>query len=90
VANARVLVKLGAARMLQDRVNPRRNAPLLLEGLCRLMNDEIEYTRLADAARRIGTTNAAKVVAQHLLDLANRMVVGERDETMEKTCLAGR
>jgi UDP-N-acetylglucosamine--N-acetylmuramyl-(pentapeptide) pyrophosphoryl-undecaprenol N-acetylglucosamine transferase len=90
VANARVLVELGAARMLLDRVEPQRNGPLLSEQLCRLMSDEAEYTRLAGAAQRIGTTTAARMIAQHLLALAGRSAEGERSESMEKTCLAGR
>ena len=90
VANARVLVELGAARMLLDRVDPQRNGPLLSEQLCRLMSDEAEYTRLAGAAQRIGTTTAARMIAQHLLALADRSASGERSESMEKTCLGGR
>jgi UDP-N-acetylglucosamine--N-acetylmuramyl-(pentapeptide) pyrophosphoryl-undecaprenol N-acetylglucosamine transferase len=86
VANARVLVKLGAARTLLDRSDPRRNAPVLAEQLHRLMDDEAECTRMADAARRIGTTNAATVIAQHLLELADRGC----GESVEKTCLASR
>ena len=70
--DARVLVELGAARMLLDRVDPQRNGPLLSEQLCRLMSDEAEYTRLAGAAQRIGTTTAARMIAQHLLALADR------------------
>jgi len=90
VANARVLVKLGAARMLLDRVEPRRNLPALAEQLSRLMNDEAGRTRMADAARRAGTTNAAATVAQHLLALAGVDAHREPNESMEKTCLAGR
>lgn len=71
VANARVLVKLGAARMVLDRIDPGRNGPVLAEALACLMNDEAELGRLGAAARRVGTTNAAAAVAERLLALAD-------------------
>ena len=70
VANARVLVKLGAARMVLDRVEPQENAPVLADTLARLMNDQAELSRLASAAQRIGTTNAAAAIARGLIELA--------------------
>ncbi|MCH7813081.1 MAG: UDP-N-acetylglucosamine--N-acetylmuramyl-(pentapeptide) pyrophosphoryl-undecaprenol N-acetylglucosamine transferase [Planctomycetes bacterium] len=72
VANARVLVKLGAARMLADRVDPQANAPALAATLGRVMTDDAELSRLRTAARRVGTTRAAAQIARHLIELAGR------------------
>ena len=80
VANARVLVKLGAARMVLDRVEPQRNGPVVAEALYRLMSDPTELGQLAGAAQRIGTTNAATTVAQELLNLAGEQTTERRGE----------
>ena len=80
VANARVLVKLGAARMVLDRVEPQRNGPVVAEALGRLMSDPTELGQLAGAAQRIGTTNAATTVAQELLNLAGEQTTERRGE----------
>ncbi len=72
VANARVLVKLGAARIVLDRIEPERNGPALAEALRRLMQDPKELGQLGGAAKRIGTTNAAVTVAEQLLEMAAR------------------
>jgi len=69
-ANARVLVKLGASRIVPDRIDPQANGPVLAEALARLMNDREELARLAASAQRIGTTNAARTIACRLLDMA--------------------
>jgi UDP-N-acetylglucosamine--N-acetylmuramyl-(pentapeptide) pyrophosphoryl-undecaprenol N-acetylglucosamine transferase len=90
VANARVLVKLGASRMVLDRVDPQTNAPLLADTLARLMNDPTELARLEAAARRIGTTNAASAIAQELLVLAEKSPGSAPPESMEKPCRARR
>jgi UDP-N-acetylglucosamine--N-acetylmuramyl-(pentapeptide) pyrophosphoryl-undecaprenol N-acetylglucosamine transferase len=76
VANARVLVKLGAARMVLDRIDPERNGPVLAEALAHLMSNEGELDRLGAAARRIGTANAATDIAERLLALAGDKTVG--------------
>jgi len=76
VANARVLVRLGAARLVPDRVDPAVNAPELAFVLGRLLQDETERERMAAAARRIGTANAAATIAQHLLTMAEQARVG--------------
>ncbi|MCP4247377.1 MAG: UDP-N-acetylglucosamine--N-acetylmuramyl-(pentapeptide) pyrophosphoryl-undecaprenol N-acetylglucosamine transferase [bacterium] len=75
VANARVLVKLGAARMVTDQVEPRANAPALADTLGRVMNDDAELGRLRTAAHRAGTTRAAAQIARHLIELAGDTTV---------------
>ncbi|MFQ5490811.1 MAG: glycosyltransferase [Phycisphaerae bacterium] len=72
VANSRVLVKAGAGRMVLDHVDPARNGPVLAQALTRLMSNPAELGRLAGAARRIGTSNAATAIAEHLIHLAGR------------------
>ena len=50
------------------------------EVLARLMQDENELARLAAAARRVGTANAATAIARHLFDLAeNRDDLGQAE-----------
>jgi len=90
VANARMLVKAGAARLVTDRVDPQQNAGPLSEVLLHLMRQEEELSRLASAARRIGTSNAAGEIARHLLRMGRQARPAEPIESMEETCAAGR
>ncbi len=69
-ANARELAKLGAARIVPDRIDPRQNGPVVAQVLHRLMTDGAELEQLSAAARRVGTTDAAATVARRLLELA--------------------
>ena len=68
-ANARVLVKAGAARIVADRIDPQLTGPNLGEALTTLMEDPKALTRMAAAAQRIGTTDAAKHVTATVLSL---------------------
>lgn len=68
-ANARVLVKIGAARIVHDRMEPHRTAPQMREVLTTLMGDEASLARMASAANRIGTTHAANVIATRIQEL---------------------
>ena len=90
VANARMLVKAGAARMVPDQIDPAVNAPALANVLGRLVNREQELTRLAAAARRMGTTSAASDIARHLLGLNGNQPSTEQAESMEEMCCASR
>jgi UDP-N-acetylglucosamine--N-acetylmuramyl-(pentapeptide) pyrophosphoryl-undecaprenol N-acetylglucosamine transferase len=76
VSNARVLVKLGAARMVLDRVDPGHNGPVLAEALGRLMDDPVELGALGSAAKRIGTTKAAEAVAHRLVEMTDSRASG--------------
>ena len=80
LANARVLVKRGASRIVPDRIDPQANAPVLTETLARLMNDREELGRLAASAQRIGTTNAAGTIACRLLGMAGKSPDSGRSE----------
>ncbi|MCP4590647.1 MAG: UDP-N-acetylglucosamine--N-acetylmuramyl-(pentapeptide) pyrophosphoryl-undecaprenol N-acetylglucosamine transferase [bacterium] len=68
-ANARVLVKAGAARIVHDRIVPEKTAAGLREVLPGLMSDADALARMAAAARRMGTTNASGHVAQRICEL---------------------
>ncbi|MFH0982973.1 MAG: UDP-N-acetylglucosamine--N-acetylmuramyl-(pentapeptide) pyrophosphoryl-undecaprenol N-acetylglucosamine transferase [Planctomycetota bacterium] len=65
-ANARVLVKLGAARIVHDRIDPDLTASDLWAALETLMQDEAALARMASAANRIGTTDAAHTIAARI------------------------
>ncbi len=90
VANARMLVKVGAARMLLDQVDPNTNGPALAEVLGRLVGEDEELARMSVAAQRIGTTSAAEEIAGHLLHVADKHRRDTSGETVEELCSAGR
>ncbi|MCK4660298.1 MAG: UDP-N-acetylglucosamine--N-acetylmuramyl-(pentapeptide) pyrophosphoryl-undecaprenol N-acetylglucosamine transferase [Phycisphaerae bacterium] len=76
-ANARVLVKIGAARIVHDRVDPQLTAPAMREVLSTLMSDEETLARMASAANRIGTTDAATKIAARIKPLLGACVEKE-------------
>jgi len=69
-ANARVLTERGAARLVRDQANARENAASLGRELLQLMRDASALVRMAEAARRLGRPDAAHVVAEAVLGLA--------------------
>jgi UDP-N-acetylglucosamine--N-acetylmuramyl-(pentapeptide) pyrophosphoryl-undecaprenol N-acetylglucosamine transferase len=66
LANARVLVRAGAARLVRDRIDPAGNAAALRSVLLPLMDDEFARERMAAAARRIGVVDAAGDIARRI------------------------
>lgn len=82
-ANARCLVKSGAARILTDHVDAARNAPSLRELLLHLMDDDAERARMAAAAKRCGRGNAAEEVADCLVGAATSRVRGAGAESLK-------
>ena len=69
-ANARELERSGAALMLDDQIEPGRNAGPLLAALERLANAEAR-ARMAASARSAGRRDAALAVARWLVDGAS-------------------
>lgn len=68
--NAGVLVRAGAAVMVDDRRDAAANAEALRPVLERLLSDAAERQRMADAARRLGVSDAADQMAAELLTMA--------------------
>lgn len=64
-ANAQVLVEAGAALMLEDRIDPRRNAPALRAAL-ELLAEPAARQHMAAAARTLARPRAAHDVATWL------------------------
>jgi len=79
-ANACVLTQRGAACLVRDRANARENAAALGRELLQLMGDAPAVVRMAEAARRLGRPDAAEVVAEEVLGLAQETgaVTGSR------------
>ena len=69
-ANAHCLTRLGAALLVPDAVQVKRNAPVLREVLVRLLESDEERGALAQAAAQMGQPDAADRIAQQVLELA--------------------
>lgn len=69
-ANARCLVRRGAGLLVRDRIEVSRNMPALWEALSTLMTDGVVRRTLADAARDVGSRDAADRIAEHVLSRA--------------------
>lgn len=67
MANALVLGEAGAAEIVEDRIEPERNGPVLREVLTRLMCDEATLRRMARCAGELGRFDAASEIAGALL-----------------------
>jgi UDP-N-acetylglucosamine--N-acetylmuramyl-(pentapeptide) pyrophosphoryl-undecaprenol N-acetylglucosamine transferase len=70
-ANAKVLADAGAAVLLDDEKDKTRNAGKLKPILEPLLYDADKRKAMADAARKLGGTNAAEAVARVLIDMAH-------------------
>jgi len=70
VANAQVLAEAGAAVLVDDQIDPQRNAALLGPALDALMDDAARLETMSLAARQLGRPDAAVAVARDLLELA--------------------
>jgi len=82
-ANARCLVRAGAARIVKDNVDVEVNAPALWAALEPLLSDDHARTAMADAAHRIGRGNAALRIADSLIELMTARQAARSGETME-------
>ena len=69
LANAKVLARAGAARIVSDRKSGRLNAVQLAEVLSNLMRDDEALEQMSTAARALGKPNAAAFVADCLCEL---------------------
>jgi UDP-N-acetylglucosamine--N-acetylmuramyl-(pentapeptide) pyrophosphoryl-undecaprenol N-acetylglucosamine transferase len=68
--NAEVLVKGGAAVLLEDRIDPSANAEALAAPLNDLLQSGGKLDEMAIAARKLGKPAAARLVAERLIALA--------------------
>ena len=68
--NACCLTRVGAAQLVDDRIDPAQNGPALRSALSPLMASDASRLAMADAARRVGRPNAADRIAAHLVSLA--------------------
>ena len=71
-ANAKILVDAGAAELVEDVNDPRKNASKLREVLRDLMQSEHRRGRMRQAAGALGRQTAAEEMAQRLHELARR------------------
>lgn len=68
-ANARVLADAGAAVLMDDLKDAKKNAAALLPLVQSLLRDAPRRNAMADAARKLGRPDAAEAVAKLLLSL---------------------
>jgi UDP-N-acetylglucosamine--N-acetylmuramyl-(pentapeptide) pyrophosphoryl-undecaprenol N-acetylglucosamine transferase len=78
-ANARVLVKRGAARMVRDQADAGANGPALRGVLVPLMEDAQELSRLASTAQRLGRADAACEIANEVIALSRGALVAKKN-----------
>jgi UDP-N-acetylglucosamine--N-acetylmuramyl-(pentapeptide) pyrophosphoryl-undecaprenol N-acetylglucosamine transferase len=69
--NAAVLDRAGAAVVLRDQIDPALNRAPLVSTLRRLLLDDRAQQAMANAARQLGTFDAATMIARRLLHLAD-------------------
>lgn len=69
--NARQLVDVGAAVLVEDRIDPALNAPALADVLLPLMTSPQRLTAMRSAAVQLARPDAADTIAQRLLELAD-------------------
>ncbi len=69
--NAKVLADAEAAIVLEDRIDPKANAEQLRPMLSGLMGYSERLDKMATAAKKIGRPDAADVVADHLMKMAD-------------------
>ncbi len=66
-ANAEVLVRRGAARLVEDVKDAQRNAAALDETLLPLMRNPRQLESMAQCARKLGGSDAAETVSRQIL-----------------------
>ena len=71
-ANAQVLADAGAAILLEDAKDRRRNADALQSAVESLLYDADKRRQMSEAAKRIGKPEAAKRVAQVMIELSGQ------------------
>ncbi len=70
-ANAKVLADAGAAILIDDEQDPKKNAPRLRPALEPLLYDATRRRTMAESAKKLGRPDAASHVAQILKNLAS-------------------
>ena len=86
LANARCLVRVAAARIVHDRIDPEENAPALRDVLEPLMTNADLRNAMAQAARRIGRGHAASQIADRIVELAMPALSAASRETLKAVC----
>lgn len=82
-ANARCLVRAGAARLVADEIDAELNARKLWEAVEPLLRDDATRQSMAWAAQSMGRGNAASSVAETLIELMSGCEGARPRETME-------
>lgn len=90
LANARCLVRRGAARIVKDRANQRETGLELSRALERLMDDEGERESMARAAQRLGRACAADDIAVRVLELIQESQPVQRRESVKYSAAISR
>lgn len=68
--NARQLADVGAALIVEDRIEPELNAPKLADALLPLMSTPDRLADMRRAALQLARPDAARAIAQRLIELA--------------------
>lgn len=82
-ANARCLVRAGAARIVKDEVDAAVNGPALWTAIEPLLADDDARTAMGAAARSIGRGNAAPRIADRLIEIMATRQAALSGETVE-------
>jgi len=85
-ANAKCLARLWAARIVRDAIDPAINGPALRGVLEELLTGDVAREVMSSAARSIGRGNAAAVIAEQVLRLAEKTLTSGARESVEATC----
>lgn len=84
LANARCLVRAGAASLVRDRIDVEKNGPALRAALQPLLEDERKRAEIAAASQRLGKGNAATDIAEQILKLIGEQGDPASTETLER------
>ena len=85
-ANAKCLARLSAARIVRDAIDPAINGPALRSVLEELLTGDVAREVISSAARSMGRGNAAVVIAEQVLRLAEKPSSDRACESVEATC----
>jgi len=70
-ANAQVLADAGAAVLIDDQRDAKKNAARLRPALTSLLYEQTKRQALGDAARKLGKANAADAVAEIVMKMTS-------------------
>lgn len=90
LANARCLVRAGAAILVRDRIDADKNGPGLRTVLEPLLGDGRKRAEMAAASHRLGKGRAATEIAEQILKLIGERGGSPTSETLERERLHAR